>query len=283
MTMLDRHSAGHPPAAARPDPLSALRAFAVAVASGVALLGVYLVFVRTREGQRVDQSALTHLGWSLHARETVSTVLDVITIGGMTLVLAACVLVALARRRWSLAVGAVALVGTANLATQVLKHQILTRPDLGYWKTNSLPSGHTTVVASITMAALLVVPRGARWLVAVVGSVSVAVTGVGTVVAGWHRPSDVVAALFVTLAVGAAVLGVLTIGHGTEAGAPPPARTLAVIAALPVAAAVFLALGVRPDGTTKDLVLHILVMGALATVTAAVLALYTRLVDTRFS
>ena len=282
MTMLDRRRAGSTSADARYDPMSALRAFAVAAASAVVLVSIYLVFVRTTEGQRVDQSALDHLGWSTRSRETVSTVLDIITIGGMALVLAACVLVALARRRWSLAVGAVVLVGLANLATQVLKHQVLTRPDLGFGTTNSLPSGHTTVVASITMAALLVVPRGARWLVAVAGSVSVAVTGVGTVVAGWHRPADVLAALFVTLAVAAGVLGVLTIGRGTDPGAPPAARTLAVVAALPVAAAVFLALGVRPDGTTKDLVLHILVMGALATVTAGVLAFYTRMVDTRF-
>ncbi len=89
--------------------------------------------------------------------------------------------------------------------------------------------------------------------------------------------------MLVTLAVGAGVLGVLTVGHGTDAGAPPAGRTLAVIAALPAAAAVFLALGVRPDGTTKDLVLHILVMGALATVIAGVLAFYARMVDTRFS
>jgi membrane-associated phospholipid phosphatase len=282
MTVLDRRTGGPPSAGARPDPLSAARALAVAAASAVLLVAIYLVFVRTSEGQHLDQSALNHLGGSRGSRETVSTVLDITTIGAMTLVLAACILVALARRRWSLAVGAVALVGMSNLVTELLKHQILTRPDLGYGDLNSFPSGHTTVAASITMAALLVVPRGARWLVAVAGSVSVAVTGVGTVVAGWHRPSDVVAALLVTLAVAAAVLVVLTIGHGTEPGTTPAARPLVVVTALPVAAAVLLALGVRPDGTTKDLVVHIFVMGALATVSTAVLALYTRMVDTRF-
>jgi membrane-associated phospholipid phosphatase len=283
MTLLERRPAEPPSAGARPDPRSALRAFGVAIASGLVLVGLYLVFVRTTEGQQLDEVARDHLGGSTASRETVWTVLDIITIGAMALVLAACVLIALARRRWSLAVGAVVLVGTANLATEVLKRQILTRPDLGYGQLNSFPSGHTTVVASITMAALLVVPRGARWLVAVVGSVSVAVTGVGTVVAGWHRPADVVAALFVSLAVGTAVLAVLTVRHGTQAGAPPARRNLAVVAALPVAAAVFIALGIRPDGTVTDLLLHIAVMGALATVTAGLLALYARLVDTRFS
>jgi membrane-associated phospholipid phosphatase len=278
--MLDRRPAGRPVTSA--DPKSGVRAFAVAVASSLALAGLYLVFVRTPEGQRVDQSALNHLGWSTTARDSVSTVLDIITIGGMALVLAGCVAVALARRRWSLAVGAVVLVGVSNVATQVLKHQILTRPDFGNADLNSFPSGHTTVAASMAMAALLVVPRNLRWLVAVAGSVSVGITGVGTVVAGWHRPSDVVAALLVTLAVGSAVVGVLTIGRGTDPGAPPARRTLAVVAALPAAAAVLLALGVRPDGSPKDLVLHVMVMGVLATLTAAVLAFYARLVDTRF-
>lgn len=281
MTLLEHLPAGRP-AGTRADPMSAVRAFAVGIAATLALVGLYLVFVRTAEGQRVDQSALNHLGWSTAARDSVSTILDVITIGGMALVLASCVTIALARRRWTLAVGAVVLVGVSNIATQVLKHQILTRPDFGYADLNSFPSGHTTVAASMAMAALLVVPRTFRWLVAVVGSVSVGVTGVGTVVAGWHRPSDVLAALCVTLAVGSVVVAVLTIGRGTDPGAPPPARTLAVVAALPVAAAVFMALGVRPDGTTKDLVLHVLVMGVLATITAMVLAFYARLVDTRF-
>lgn len=263
--------------------LTSVRAFGVAAASVLAFGCLYLVFVRTGNGQHLDQSALDHLGESTASRDALSTVLDIISIGGMAVVLAGCVAVALARRRWSLAVGAVVLVGAANLLTQVLKHQLLTRPDHGYGTTNSFPSGHTTVAASMTMAALLVVPRALRWLVAVVGSLSVAVTGVGTVVAGWHRPSDVVAALCVTLAVGSAVVGVLTVGQRADAGAPPAARTLAVIAALPLAAGVFLALGVRPDGTTKDLVLHIVVMGALATVTAAAIACYARLVDLRFS
>jgi membrane-associated phospholipid phosphatase len=261
---------------------SALRAFGVTIVAGLAVGLLYAVFVRTGQGQRWDQAALRHLGWSTASRRTISTVLDVITIGGMAIVLTGCVLVALARRRWAFAAAAVVLVGVANLATQELKHQILPRPELGYGHLNSLPSGHTTVTASITMAALLVVPRGARWWVAVLGAVSVAVTGVGTVVAGWHRPADVAAALCVTLAVATLVMAVLSLGRGTEPGAPPAHRTLAVLVALPFAAAVLLALGVRPDGTAKDLVIHLLVMGALATFTAAVIALYTRMVDVRF-
>jgi len=262
--------------------LSSVRAFAVAALSVLGVVVLYLVFVRTSQGQRVDQSALDHLGWSTATRESISTVLDIITFGVLALVLTGCVVLALGRRRWALAVGALALVAVSNVTTQLLKHQILTRPDLGNSSLNSFPSGHTTAAASLAMAALLVVPPRLRWLVAIVGAVSVAVTGVGTVVAGWHRPSDVVAALLVTLAVGSAVVGLLAIGRDADPATPPYTRTFAIVAALPVAAAVLLGLGVRPDGTERDLVLHILVMGVLATLTAMVLALFARLVDTRF-
>jgi len=262
--------------------VSAVRSLGVALVAGLVVLTVYAVFVRNAEGQRLDQVALDHLGRSVGSRRTISTILDAVTIGGMALALACCVLVALARRRWALAVGAVVLVAGSNLTTEFLKHDLLTRPSLGYGDLNSLPSGHTTVAASMAMAALLVVPSGGRWLVAVTGSVGVAVTGVGTVVAGWHRPSDVVAGLAVALVWGAAMLAVLALGHSTEPATSPSGRTLAIVAGLPVAAAVFLALGVRPDGSTTDLLVHVVIMGGVATVAAGVLALYTRMVDARF-
>jgi membrane-associated phospholipid phosphatase len=271
------------PAARLPDPRSAARALGVASVAAVAVAVLYGVFVRTSRGQHADQVALTHLGWSMAERKSVSTVLDAITIGGLAIMLAGCVLVAVLRRRWAMAVGAVVIVAVANLATQLLKHRLLPRPDHGYGELNSLPSGHTTVAASLTMAALLVVPRNARWPVAMAGAVSVAVTGVSTVVAGWHRPSDVVAGVCVALTVAAVVVAALSVGHGTDHTTPPAGRMLLVLAALPVAAAVLLALGIRSDGSSRDLVVHVVIMGGLATCAAALIGLYARMVDTRFS
>ena len=86
-----------------------------------------------------------------------------------------------------------------NVTTQLLKHAVLTRPDFGLGTLNSLPSGHTTVVASAVGASLLVAPRLWRPVIAVLGGFATTLTGASTIVAGWHRPSDVIAALAVSL------------------------------------------------------------------------------------
>ena len=73
---------------------------------------------------------------------------------------------------------------------------------------NSLPSGHTTVAASVAVALVLVLPPKARAFAAVVGAAYAAVAGVATLSAGWHRPSDAVAA-FLVVGVWAALAGLL--------------------------------------------------------------------------
>jgi len=92
-------------------------------------------------------------------------------------------------------------VAGANLTTEVLKTHVFSRPylDVGFRNGNALPSGHTTVAASIAAALLFVVPRRARPWVAVFGAFYTVLTGVATMVKQWHRPSDVVAAVLVVL------------------------------------------------------------------------------------
>lgn len=261
--------------------MSAVRALGVAVAAFCVLVVTYVVMVRTAEGQHLDQAALDHLGRSSVTRDTISTLLEVVTVGAIALVLAGCVLVAAVRRRWPLAAGAVVLFAGAIVTTELLKKTVLTRPDLGHGHLNSLPSGHTTVVASLVLAGLLVVPRGGRWVVALIGATALAVTGVGTVVAGWHRPSDVAAALAVSLGWGAVVLAGLTLWRRSEPTRPPSARPLTLLAGLAVAAALFVALGVRPQHSDTDLFVHVVIMGGLGVLSAAVVGLYCRMIDVR--
>ncbi|GAA5594212.1 phosphatase PAP2 family protein [Kocuria rhizophila] len=106
---------------------------------------------------------------------------------------------AVRHRRWIAAPCALAAVVAANLTTQVLKHGVFDKPDLGVQQiaSNSLPSGHTTAAASLLMAALLVAPahrraRAGRW-----GAFTAALVGMTTVLNGWHRPTDAVAALLI--------------------------------------------------------------------------------------
>ncbi|NNU26980.1 phosphatase PAP2 family protein [Isoptericola sediminis] len=184
---------------------------AAAVIALVAALGVWLtyrVLVTTLPGQQLDDLARDG---ALYGQDSLwrvaEPVLDVVSVAFVVAGIGAAMLVAVVRRRWVVALQVAALVGGANLTTQVLKHYLLTRPDLlpGWYSGNTLPSGHTTVAASVSVALLFATPRAWRAVVALLGASYTAATGVATLVGQWHRPSDVVAALFVVLAWGALV------------------------------------------------------------------------------
>jgi membrane-associated phospholipid phosphatase len=199
---------GHQP---RRRPRTGPRLVAVVV-TVLALWGVWVTwdtFVVSARGQRADQLALdgatTGQGvlWEL-----AEPVLGVVSNTFVGLGLAAAVILALARGRWWLAAQVAILVAGSNLTTQVLKHAVLDRPallDIPRPDINTLPSGHTTVAASVAAGLLIAVPRRWRPVVALAGAAYTGATGVSTLVGQWHRPSDVVAAILVVLAWGAGV------------------------------------------------------------------------------
>ncbi|MEG3616157.1 phosphatase PAP2 family protein [Isoptericola haloaureus] len=189
-------------------PAAHVAAAAVALVAVLAVWLTYRVFVTTLPGQQLDDLARDG---ALYGQDSLwrvaEPVLDVVSVAFVVAGIGAAMLVAVVRRRWILALQVAVLVGGANLTTQVLKHSVLTRPDLlpGWYSGNTLPSGHTTVAASVSVALLLATPRAWRPVVALLGAAYTAATGVSTLVGQWHRPSDVVAALFVVLAWGALV------------------------------------------------------------------------------
>lgn len=168
----------------------------------VAFAAVWRFFVQSRHGQALDTVALT--GNSIgRARidDVVATVLNTMSVLSLAIATAVVVFIALIRRRVAVAVGAIVLIVGANLTTQVLKH-VISRPELGVDMEraaagNSLPSGHTTIAASVAVALMLVLPGRLRGVGALVGALFTAAAGVATLSAGWHRPSDAVAALLV--------------------------------------------------------------------------------------
>ena len=194
------------------------------VAGGCALLvlAVDHVFVLTARGQLADSAALegAQIGRG-RIIEPVHQVLDVVSVGALAAAGLVAGGVALLRRRVALALVAVTTVVGSNLTTQLLKHVVLQRPDLGVTTLgmtgNTLPSGHTTVAMSVAAAALLVAPARSRGVVAVLAAAYGAATGVATLSAGYHRPSDAVAAALVVGA-WAAGLGALVV-----VAQPPPA------------------------------------------------------------
>jgi membrane-associated phospholipid phosphatase len=171
------------------------------VLAAACFVGVWLtqrIFVQWGEGfwrdeqWRIDIQSAAGRVWDARAHD-----LGVASLQIGLLLCAVLALVALARRRVDLFVRGAVLVAGANATTQLLKRVVIERPDYVTYGSNSLPSGHVTLVASVVLAALVVLPVAVRPLVVLVGGGWVALVAVSTVVSGWHRPSDTVAALLV--------------------------------------------------------------------------------------
>jgi hypothetical protein len=204
----------------------------VGLLAAAAAVAVYAVFVRTTLGQVVDEAAMR--GADVQHERLVSVLNSTLDGTSLLSIGVAAVLAAaigLLRRRIDLAVAAGVLVLGANLTTQWLKAE-LTRPPLGDPAPNSLPSGHTTAAVSVVFALVLVLPYATRAALAVAGALYVTVIAVATVWAAWHRPSDTVAALLVTLGWGALAVTGLRL---RRRGAAPP-RSASRLATLPLAA-----------------------------------------------
>lgn len=166
-------------------------------------VGVYVLwrfFVGTKMGQTIEEAAF--LG-SVYGRSKLWTLAEPILslVSGLYVVVAIVVVAAIAlmRKRLLLAAQVVTIIVGANVTTQIVKRYLFDRPefDVGWALSNSLPSGHTTVAASTSLALLIAVPRRFRPFVALLGAGYTAAMGVSTLVGQWHRPSDVYAAILV--------------------------------------------------------------------------------------
>lgn len=274
---------------AAPPPARRRRSVAAAVlvtfGSAAAVVAIAYLALQTARGQDLDDRAMTIFsvnGDPTAARPLLGLLGDV-SIGSAALALVVFVGLALLRRGFALAVGAAALVVGANLTTQALKHLVLTRPDLDHGTLNSLPSGHTTLVFSLVLAALLVAPVRVRLPVVLVGAAIGTLTGAATVVAGWHRPSDVVTSMLVTLAWGAATAAVLAaftappgpVGSDDRRGVLTHA--VAGLLGSAVAAVLLVTWGVGPGTGPGEMVAAVLSLGSVALASAVAVAGYAGL------
>lgn len=257
---------------------------ALAVVAAVGLVAMYWLFVRTRWGQRADDA-------SRRAREVVPddlvsdawTLIDTISVASLALVTGIIVMVAVLRGRPRLALNVGASVLIANVVTQLLKRSLLSRPDIiGAGDHNSYPSGHSTVAMSVLIALVLVVPQRWRSVVGVVGLAYPIGIGIGVVTAGAHRPSDVLGAWVVCLAVFAMAMAVLIAGSGFGVGGRRWAPTTEAAAlALVVVAGTLLATGIIglqraatwvETGTLTNSDEAVIVLAASAAITAGAIA-----------
>lgn len=191
---------------------------------------VYVLTVRTTPGRQFGDASLRGaLITNSGVVDAVDAILGVVSVATLLGGVAAIALIALVRQRRVPGLTAVGLMIAANASTWLLKTHLLTRPDLGLREItpathNSLPSGHTTVVFSVVLAVLVVIPARGRRLVAITGGAAAVVTALATMSAGWHRAGDSIAAFLVvgTWAGIAAIVAVLTAATTDSVRVPTP-------------------------------------------------------------
>lgn len=195
-----------------------------------ALAALYLGAVRTSAGQRVDEAAIVGRSGDEIVQLTSTKTLDTISVTSLAVAVAVFLLLAVTRRRPRLAIGVAVMIVGANLTTQVLKSDLLDRPNLlnrpGAATVPSFPSGHATVAMSLALALVVVVPARLRVMAGVIGFGYAVAVGAATLTAGWHRPSDVIGAFLVATVWATVVLAlVLALVLATRGiGTPGPSE-----------------------------------------------------------
>jgi PAP2 superfamily len=189
------------------------------------------------------------------------------------------VMLAVVRRRFDLALGAVVVIGGADLTTQFLKKDLFTRVDLGAGP-NTLPSGHTTVALSIALAAVIVAPPAWRSTVAIGVSGTASLVGVALVLGRWHAPADVLAATFVCLVWAAAgMLSVALVRQRPPAAAHGVSVHPGALIGASLAGVLLVSWGVRPEPGLRDLGLGIISLGSIGLACALSIAAVSYVAD----
>lgn len=207
--------------------LVALTAVAFAWASAAVVGWAALTTV---PGQYLDEQSLRAAQSLVPFGQGALQVLDTLPWIGAGIGAVAVVVLSIRARSMRAAVVGVGVALAAGVSVQLLKRLVIDKPDLSVQEValNSFPSGHTTMAAVAGMVLVLAVPAVGRVPVGLFAGLYTAVAGASTVVNGWHRPSDVIAAVFITA--GWAMLGglVLRLGAGLDrtAGQVPVLGTL---------------------------------------------------------
>ncbi|MFG2577403.1 phosphatase PAP2 family protein [Streptomyces sp. NPDC048481] len=266
---LPAHRAGAsgqaPDAPGSPGPSRPARPWMPALLYTLGFLTVYLLAVCTPWGQRAE-NALFGLGkqggeeawiYPLSGAEYGSTPLPPMELSAkptLMVGLAVIVVLTLVRRCWWPGFAALGVVVLTTGGNEVLK-STLPRPDLVGAPANLLdqgfPSGHTSIPAALTLAAVLVVSPRIRPYVATAGVLWVACIAAASATMGGHRPGEVLGATL--LACVWYALATWLLPSAAAPGATRSPRALTVVT-LTVALAVALASGARDDTLTRSLV-----------------------------
>lgn len=173
--------------------------------SGVAALALVTAFlgyfaVYTSFGQTIDTLVMNSMEQHFPLTYRSGLLLADLVSTRVLLIVAVIILAAIIfRHRFALFLRVTIVLVGANALTQILK-MLLTRPDLGvgYALSNSFPSGHVTLVAAVGLILIGVVPIRWRTLAGALAWITTSGTALTVMALGWHRLSDVLAALFIS-------------------------------------------------------------------------------------
>ncbi|MCS4484726.1 phosphatase PAP2 family protein [Gleimia sp. 6138-11-ORH1] len=171
------------------------------IATTIVLILVVRFSLTSVLGQALDQLVLEQAKFAFpQARTLAWPIARSISVLGIVFITCVTFLIAIVKKRLALGLRMILLVVGANFSTQVVKHFLLDRPYLGvgFDLPNSLPSGHVTVALCVAIALTVVSPQKIRVPVAFLGIAFAAAVSLSVVLLGWHRPSDVVAAVLIT-------------------------------------------------------------------------------------
>lgn len=259
----------------------------LAVLAAVIIAALVVVFLDSATGQRVERIVMEAMYTDPRTDRVLLRGLDLVSEAAVALAIIGVSVIGGLRHRLALGFAGAAVIGAANITTQVLKYVVIERPDLGDVgdaSDNTLPSGHVTVISSILVGLLVVLP--ARWRPVLVPVVTFLATcaGIGTIVLNWHRPSDVMAAYAVVLGVAGLVVASAAAAGRLRERVPGGAGRLAgyaAWAALAVCAvgALILMAGVAPAAGRRDVLLAVVAMAATSGVGAFAIAATSYAVD----
>lgn len=186
-----------------------VRATLIALVYLLAAGAVYVIFVRTAFGQRLDGSSFAAVTDIRSAIGPWAGRIRVALLVLSGLLVAVLLVLALVRRRFRDAIVAVAICVITIALSLTLKDLVLTRPALGQfgYSYNTFPSDHEAITTAALIASYLLLPGRVRQPLALLGLVVVgAASGLIQVVTYAHRPSDVLAGALLAGAVSAAFL-----------------------------------------------------------------------------
>ncbi|MFF6984284.1 phosphatase PAP2 family protein [Streptomyces sp. NPDC008343] len=180
------------------------KAIKAAICACLFLVAVYFLAVWTPFGQGLENDLLKRADinvWIEHPQYRPSSPPPILSSGQAVVAGIVLILVALIRRRMRLVLWAVvALAGSG--ATALLLKVMLPRPVLDptyHPLHNSAPSGHVAMATAVAITAMVVSPSVFKYVAAAAGVVVATLTAYFVQSSSWHRPSDVLMGVAVSL------------------------------------------------------------------------------------